>query len=386
VVVFSRRRMKLRISLTLALLFSLLGSVAVSASDDRIGTKGYALVSKDGKFVPHEFTRHPVGPNDVLIEILYSGICHSDIHTARGEWGEVTYPLVPGHEIAGRVTAVGANVTKLKVGDNAGVGCLVNACGHCEQCLKGEEQYCENGRVLTYAAPDRFHGGELTQGGYADKIVVSENFVIKIPPNADLAKVAPLLCAGVTTYSPLKFTHVGKDDEVAIAGFGGLGHLAVQYAVSFGAKVTVFDITEDKRADALKLGAVKYINVNNPEELKRLGNRFRVILSTIPASYDPVMYLRMLKRDGELVILGLPSKEAAPTISIASLVGEGRRKIYGSQIGGIRETQEVVDYSVANNIYPHIETIPIQSLDDAYAKVLAGEVRYRYVIDLKSLK
>jgi uncharacterized zinc-type alcohol dehydrogenase-like protein len=355
------------------------------AQDNLVHTKGYALFSKDGKFTPYEFKRHAVGDNDVLIEILYAGICHSDLHHAWEDWRKETYPMVPGHEIAGRVVKVGKNVTKFKVGDYAGVGCLVNSCGECEYCKKGEEQYCEK-RILTYASKDSYHNNEITQGGYSNNIVVSEKFAIKIPQNAQLEKVAPLLCAGITTYSPIKFTHVKKGDKVAVAGFGGLGHMAVQYAVALGAEVTVFDIAENKRQDALNMGAVKYVNVNHPEELKGLDNSFRVVISTIPAKYDPAMYLRMLKLDGELVILGLPAKENTPSIDIATMIWQARRKIYGSQIGGIPETQEMMDYSVTHNIYPRVEIIPIQKLDEAYQKVLAGEVKFRYVIDMSTLR
>jgi len=373
-----------RFALSLSLLA--LGYSQVAAQEARIPAKGYAMSSKDGKFAPYSFDRHPVGDNDILIEILYAGICHSDIHTAKGQWGEIPYPVVPGHEIAGKVVRVGRKVTKFKVGDYAGVGCMVNACGECEHCKKGEEQYCDNARVLTYADKDVFHHDEITMGGYSNNIVVSEAFAIQIPKNAEMEKVAPLLCAGITTYSPLHATHVGKGDKVAIAGFGGLGHMAVQYAVALGAEVTVFDIAENKRQDALAMGAKRYVNVRNPEELKGLDNSFRVILSTIPANYDPTMYLKMLKLDGELVIVGLPAIKDAPSINISSLVWFARRKVSGSQIGGIKETQEMLDYSVAHHIYPKVEIIPIQKLDEAYQKVLAGEVKFRYVIDMKTLK
>lgn len=377
------KRMKRILFLTIALSAVLV--THLSAQDNRVQSKGYALFAKDGNFAPYEFDRHAVGDNDVLIETLYAGICHSDLHHARAEWREETYPMVPGHEIAGRVVKVGKNVTRFKVGDYAGVGCLVNACGECAHCKKGEEQYCDK-RVLTYASRDIYHNDEMTQGGYSNNMVVSEKFAIKIPGNAQLEKVAPLLCAGITTYSPLKFTHVQKGDKVAIAGFGGLGHMAVQYAAALGAEVTVFDITENKRQDALHMGAAAYVNVRNPEELKGLDNRFRVIVSTIPAKYDPAMYLSMLKIDGEMVILGLPAKENIPSIDIGTMIWKARRKIYGSQIGGIPETQEMLDYSVANNIYPRVEIIPIQKLDEAYRKVLAGEVKFRYVIDMSTLE
>jgi len=357
----------------------------ILAQDVPIQCKGYALFAKDGKFTPYEFQRHSVGSNDVLVEILYAGICHSDLHHSHGDWREETYPMVPGHEIAGRIIQIGKNVTKFKVGDFAGVGCLVNSCGECEYCKNGEEQYCTK-RVLTYACIDPYHNNELTQGGYSKNIVVSEKFAIKIPNNAQIEKVAPLLCAGITTYSPIKFTHITKGDSVAVAGFGGLGHMAVQYAVALGARVTVFDITEEKRKDALGMGAVKYVNVNNPQEMKGLEDSYRVIISTIPSSYDPAMYLKMLKMDGEMVVLGLPAKQNTPSLAISTLVSSSRRKIYGSQIGGIPETQEMLNYSVAHNIYPRVEIIPIQKLDEAYKKVLAGEVKFRYVVDMSTLK
>lgn len=258
--------------------------------------------SKSGVLTAYEFERKTVGDNDVLIEILYSGICHSDIHQSRDEWGGSIFPMVPGHEIAGRVIEVGKNVTKFKVGDLAGVGCMVNSCGVCDRCKAGEEQYCENNKTV-YTYNSRDFEGDPTLGGYSNNIVVTEKFALKIPQGADLARIAPLLCAGTTTYSPLRFTHVGQGDKIAVAGFGGLGHLAVQYAVSFGAEVTVFDISEDKRTDAIRMGATKYVNVNNPEEWKGLENSFRVILSTIPAKFNVEQYVRMLKVDGEMVLI-----------------------------------------------------------------------------------
>ncbi len=381
-------------TLSRILLSLMLSGAALRAADeaahpgagDRVPAKGYAMFSAEGSFQPYAFTRHAVGDHDVLIEILYSGICHSDIHSVRSEWGPSPYPVVPGHEIAGRVVQVGAAVTKFKVGDTAGVGCMVNSCGECDMCLAGEEQFCARGAVFTYGYPDRFHDGEITQGGYANNIVVKDDFVVKIPDGADLTRVAPLLCAGITTYSPLRRADLQPGDEVAVAGFGGLGHLAVKYAVSFGAKVTVFDITEAKRADALAMGATAYVNVNNPDELKGLRGRFDFVLSTIPKPYDPMMYVSMLKLDGEMVIVGLPAMAEAPSILINSFIFNARRKVSGSLIGGMPETQEMVNYSVAHDIYPDVELIPIQQVDDAYAAVVAGEVKFRYVIDMASLQ
>ncbi|NMH28651.1 NAD(P)-dependent alcohol dehydrogenase [Flavobacterium silvaticum] len=358
------------------------------AQNKAVPAKGFAKMSATGNFQAYDFQRHAVGDDEILIDIQYAGICHSDLHTAKGEWGAIDYPIVPGHEIAGRVSQVGKNVTKFKVGDFAGVGCMVNSCGTCEYCKKGEEQYCLKGNVGTYASKDYFHNDELTQGGYSNKIVLAENFAIKIPKNADMKKVAPLLCAGVTTYSPIVHKNVKAGDTIAVAGFGGLGHMAVQYAVKLGAKVTVFDITEDKRADALKMGAVKYVNVKDPAQLKGLDNTYRVIISTIPAKYDLTMYQKMLKLDGDLVILGFPAQKDLPSMTSGDILFGGRRKISGSLIGGIKETQEMLDYSVANNIYPQVEVIPAtaSAIDQAYTNVLDGKVRYRYVIDMQTIK
>ncbi|MCD8044532.1 MAG: NAD(P)-dependent alcohol dehydrogenase [Tannerellaceae bacterium] len=352
--------------------------------DGHVHAKGMAAMDANAQFVPYEFVRHAVGDNDILIEIMYSGICHSDIHQVKEHWGPASFPMVPGHEIAGRVTQVGKNVTKFKVGDYAGVGCMVNSCGICDHCMKGEEQYCDNGKtVYTYNSTDFFHDNTQTKGGYANNIVVSEHFGIKIPEDAPLDKIAPLLCAGITTYSPLRFTNVKAGDKVAVAGFGGLGHMAVQYAVSFGADVTVFDITEEKRKAAEDMGAVRYVNVTDPTQLSGLENSFHVILSTIPYSYDMEMYIPMLKVDGELVQAGMPHNGEYPVIN-TQLLG-GRRKVYGTLIGGIRETQEMIDYSVAKGIYPGIEIINPDQINEAWNKVEAGEVQFRYVIDMSKL-
>lgn len=359
------------------------------SQDGRITSKGLAVNSPDDKFHNYEFTRHAIGDNDVLIEILYSGICHSDLHQVHGDWMPGSYPMVPGHEIAGRVAAVGKNVTKFKVGDFASVGCMVNSCGECEHCKGGEEMFCDERKtVYTYNSRDVFHGGEITMGGYSNNIVVDEHFVVKIPKGADLKRIAPLLCAGITTYSPIMFSHVGKGDKVGVAGFGGLGHMAVKYAVSLGAEVTVFDITEEKREDALRMGAVRYVNVNNPEEQKGLNNTMDFIISTIPAHYEPLMYVSMLKKDGELAIVGLPANSECPSISIGVLPYMANRKIYGSLIGGMKETQEMVDYSVEHGIYPEVKIIPADgaAVDEAYRKIAAGEVKFRYVIDMKTMK
>lgn len=356
--------------------------------EGRIPAKGFAVYEEKGHFRPYEFSRHAVGDHDIQIEILYAGICHSDLHHVFADWGAEEYPMVPGHEIAGRVVAVGKDVTKFKVGDLAGIGCMIGSCRTCDACKHDLEQYCEEGAIMTYHGVDRFNGNEHTQGGYSDMYGVAEDFAIKVPADADIEKVAPLLCAGITSYSPIMQVGVKKGDKVGIAGFGGLGHMGVQYAVSLGADVTVFDITDEKREDALRMGAVRYVNVNRPEELEGLNNTFDFILSTIPAKYEPVMYMKMLKLDGQLGIVGLPAFRNMPSISVADLVMPGaRRKVFGSQIGGIRETQEMLDYSVKHNIYPEVEVIKADGgeIDNAYRNVLDGKVKFRYVIDMKTL-
>ena len=354
-------------------------------ANGRVKSRGFAAVSANMDFKYHEFTRHAVGSNDVLIEILYAGICHSDIHMVEGKSGNT--PLVVGHEIAGRVIQVGSAVTKFKVGDFAGVGCMVNSCGECESCLDNLEQYCLNRAVFTYGSRDRFHDNEITQGGYSDNIVVSEDFAILIPDNAELDKIAPLLCAGITTYSPIKAMNVQKGEKIGIAGFGGLGSMAVKYAVKLGAEVTVFDITEDKRQDALNMGAVRYVNVNNPEDLKNLNNTLNYVISTIPAYYDVNMYMSMLKRGCTMCILGLPRTSKMPTL-IAMVGQHGSKKLFGSLIGGIKETQEMLNYSIENNIYPTVEIIKAdaKTISEAYRKVIDGKVKFRYVIDMRTMK
>lgn len=351
------------------------------SDDERIKTKGYAGMDAKSDLVPYEFECRAVGENDILIDILYSGICHSDIHTVKGDWGDTPYPCIPGHEIVGRVTKIGKDVHKFKVGDIAGVGCMVNSCGECEYCKAGEEQFCTEGAAFTYGSSE---DEGYTKGGYSANIVVKESFAITVPNNVPLDKVAPLLCAGVTTYSPLRYNHVKKGDKVAVAGFGGLGHMAVQYAISMGAEVTVFDITDDKRQAALDMGAVKYVNTKNEGEMKGLNNSFNLLISTIPFAFKVEPYLAMLKVDGTMVLLGVPPIDQTPTLSTYALWG--RRKIYHSLIGGIRETQEMLDYSVKNNIYPKVEVIPIQKINEAYKNVLDGKVQFRYVIDMASLK
>jgi uncharacterized zinc-type alcohol dehydrogenase-like protein len=380
--------MKTSSIVSLALVFASMSTSYAQNKGERIPAKGFAVQEASGHFQPYEFTRHAVGDNDIQIDILYAGICHSDLHHVFADWGAEEYPMVPGHEIAGRVVAVGKNVTKFKVGDYAGIGCMIGSCRHCEACEQDLEQYCEEGAVMTYHGIDRFNGNEHTQGGYSNTYVVAEDFAIRVPSNADIEKVAPLMCAGITAYSPLMQAGVKKGDKVGIAGFGGLGHMGVQYAVSLGADVTVFDITDDKREDALRMGATKYVNVNNPEDLKGLDRTFDFILSTIPAKYAPVMYMKMLKLNGQLGIVGLPALRNMPSLTVSELIFQGHRNVFGSQIGGIKETQEMLDYSVEHNIYPEVEVIKArgEEIDKAYQNVLDGKVKFRYVIDMHTME
>ncbi|MDO5113371.1 MAG: NAD(P)-dependent alcohol dehydrogenase [Planctomycetia bacterium] len=351
-----------------------------------VPAKGFAVHEEKGHFQPYEFTRHAMGDNEIQIEILYAGICHSDLHHVFADWGKEEYPMVPGHEIVGRVVKVGKDVKKFQVGDYAGIGCMVGSCRECDACGDHREQYCP-GVVLTYHDRDQFHDNEVTQGGYSNNYVLAEDFAIKVPADAEIEKVAPLFCAGITTYSPIRFAGVKKGDKVGIAGYGGLGHMGVQYAVALGAEVTVFDITEEKRADALRMGAKRYVNVNTPDDLQGLGNSFDFILSTIPDNYDMNMYLKMLKYNGKFAIVGLPPFAKMPSLSLEKFIWQGGRQVFGSQIGGIKETQEMLDYSVANKIYPEVEIIPAdgKAIDEAYQNVLKGKVKFRYVIDMQTL-
>lgn len=344
----------------------------------RIQSKGYALLSKDAKFTPFEFTRHKIGENDILIKIKYSGICHSDIHTARSEWGKAIYPCVPGHEIAGEVIAIGEKVSKFKVGDLAGVGCMVNSCGECEACKASLEQFCQNGKTIyTYNSKDVFHDNENTYGGYSNNIVVSEKFAIKVPNNTPLEKVAPLLCAGITTYSPLKFSKIKEGSKVAIAGFGGLGVMALKYAIKMGAKVSIFARNENKKQKAIELGASEFYT-----STENVNERFDLIISTIPTPYDISAYMKLLKIGGELCIVGLPPHDISPKISANEFVFNANKKVYGSLIGGIEQTQEMLDFSIKNEIYPEIELIKPTQIDQAYENLTNGKAKFRYVIDM----
>ena len=370
---------------TCSLLFLL--AFGLSALAQGVKTKGFAVMQPGFDFQEYEFSRHACTDNEIQLDVLYCGICHSDLHEARQDWFSEHYPLVPGHEIVGRVAKVGKNVTRFKVGDYAGVGCIVNSCRACDYCLHDRQQYCQK-MVSAYNSVDYCHADEAQQGGYANTFLVPEDYAIRIPEGADLKRVGPLLCAGVTTYSPIRFAGVKAGQRVGIAGFGGLGHMALQYAVALGAKVTVFDITEAKRGDALRLGAERYVNVTHPDELEGLASTFDFILSTIPAPYDPNMYLQMLDFGGQLGIVGIPAFKDVPSLSLDKFILSGGRRVFGSMIGGIKETQEAVDYFVGHGIYPEVELIKADAdtIGQAFRNVLDGKVKFRYVIDMKSMK
>ncbi|UZX01232.1 NAD(P)-dependent alcohol dehydrogenase [Arthrobacter sp. CDRTa11] len=345
-----------------------------------LSVNAYAAPSATGDLVPTTIERRDVGPHDVLIEIKYAGICHSDIHTVRGDWGPQQYPLAPGHEIAGIVTEVGAEVTKHAIGDRVGVGCMVNSCRECANCLKGEEQYCLNGMIGTYGAEDR--DGTVTQGGYSTHVVVTEDFVVRIPEGLDLAAAAPLLCAGITTFSPLRRWGAGPGKKVAVVGLGGLGHMAVKLASAMGAEVTVLSQSLKKQEDGLRLGADSYYATNDPATFELLAGTFELIINTVSASIDISAYLQLLTLDGALVNVGAPA-EPLPVNAFALIMG--RRSFAGSMIGGIRETQEMLDFCAEHGLGAEIEVIPASKINDAYERVLASDVRYRFVIDTSTL-
>ena len=357
--------------------------LAAVKNGEPIPSKGLAAFSADFHFAPHTFTRHALGDSDILIEILYAGICHSDLHSVLGDHHVPQYPIIPGHEILGRVIAVGANVTKFKIGDFAGIGCMVNSCGECAACKASEEQFCLNAKtVFTYNSADVFHGGATTFGGYSNNYVLSEKFAIKVPATAQLEKVAPLLCAGITTYSPIRFSKVSAGQKVAVAGVGGLGHMALKYMLALGAEVTGFDIVAEKKERVLSLGAKRFVDVNSPE-FSQIKDEFDFIISTIPYQYDINAYHKMLKRKGEMAIVGLPKE--SPHLNASAMIWQFQRKIYSSLIGGIKETQEMLDFSVSHNIYPEIELIAVKDIDSAYQKVADGKADFRMVLDMKTL-
>ncbi|WP_319431875.1 NAD(P)-dependent alcohol dehydrogenase [Mycobacterium sp. RTGN5] len=342
----------------------------------------YAATSATDPLTKTTITRRDVGPHDVQLDIHFAGICHSDIHTVRGEWGPVEYPMVPGHEIAGVVTEVGPEVTKYKVGDRVGVGCFVDSCRECSNCKAGLEQYCTNpGMVGTYNGVGR--DGEPTQGGYSGAIVVDENYVLRIPDSVALDAAAPLLCAGITLYSPLRHWNAGPDKKIAVIGLGGLGHVGVKLAKAMGAHVTVLSQSLKKMEDGLRLGADEYYATSDPDTFKKLAGTFDLILNTVSANLDLNAYLGTLALDGTLVELGMP--EHPMSVPAAGLIG-GRRSISGSLIGGIAETQEMLDFCAEHGVAPEIEVIAPDYINEAYERVLASDVRYRFVIDTASLR
>jgi uncharacterized zinc-type alcohol dehydrogenase-like protein len=344
-------------------------------------TRGYATEGPTSKLGPFTFERREPGPRDVRIEILYCGVCHSDIHQARDEWGGSIYPMVPGHEIVGRVAHAGAEVTRFKVGDLAGVGCFVDSCRACRNCRDGEEQYCENHLVSTYNGTERDEKTP-TYGGYSSQIVVEEDYTLRVPEGLPLPNVAPLLCAGITTYSPLRRFKIGEGQRVGVVGLGGLGHMGVKLAASMGAEVTVFSTSPDKEPDARGLGAHKFVVTKEPEKLAPLAGTYDFILDTVSAPHDVNMYLNLLRREGVMALVGAPEKPLE--VHSFSLISGGK-VLAGSMIGGIRETQEMLDYCADKGITSDVEVIDIRHINEAYERTVRGDVRYRFVIDMKTL-
>lgn len=344
-------------------------------------TKSYAVHNASSPLEPWNLERRAVGAQDVLFEILYCGVCHSDIHQARNEWGNSIYPMVPGHEIVGKVLEVGSEVTKFKVGDTVGVGCLVDSCQRCENCDKGLEQFCKNGSSGTYNDHEQ-DGTTVTYGGYSKHIVVNEKFVLKVSDKLPLEAVAPLLCAGITTYSPLRHWKVGKGHKVGVVGLGGLGHMAVKFAASFGAEVTMLSTSPSKETDARRLGANKFLLTTDKEQLKANANYFDFIINTVSAPHDYNALLKLLNTNGTMICVGAPPTPSE--IQGMMLIGN-RRSIAGSLIGGIPETQEMLDYCAEHNIVSDIELIPIEYINEAYERILKSDVKYRFVIDMKTL-
>ncbi len=346
-----------------------------------IPAKGYAAQTPTSTLAPFEFQRRPIGPRDVLMEVQYCGICHSDIHQARDEWGGSIFPMVPGHEIVGAVREVGSGVSRFKAGDIVGVGCMVNSCRTCASCRDGLEQYCEGKRVLTYNDTE-MDGKTPTYGGYSNLLVVDQDFTLRVPANLDLKGVAPLLCAGITTYSPLRHWGLSKGQRLGVIGLGGLGHMAVKFGVSFGAEVAVLSTSPKKQADARRLGAHHFCPTSDDSALQKLDGSLDLIIDTVSAPHDLSRMVNLLKRDGTLVMVGAsPDALALQTFSI---IGK-RRAVAGSLIGGIKETQEMLDYCGAHSITSDIELIAMRDVNNAYERVLKSDVRYRFVIDLKTL-
>jgi uncharacterized zinc-type alcohol dehydrogenase-like protein len=345
-------------------------------------TKAYAAYNSKDPLAPFEFSRRELRPADVQIDILFCGVCHSDIHQVRDEWGGSIYPMVPGHEIVGKVIKTGEGVTKFKVGDTVGVGVLVDSCRTCKNCNNDFENYCVEGMTGTYNGMER-DGITVAQGGYSTQIVVDERYVLSVSEKLDMKAVAPLLCAGITTYSPLRFAKVTKGTKVGVVGLGGLGHMGVKFAASFGAEVTMLSTSPEKEADAKKLGAHHFLLTTDEAQMKAKANYFDVILNTISANHDYEKYLNLLDLEGKLLVVGLPSEQ--PKVNPFALI-TNRRSIIGSMIGGMKETQEMLDYCAGNNIVSEVELINMQQINEAYERMIKGDVHYRFVIDLSSIK
>jgi len=344
--------------------------------------KAYAAQSATSPLVPHKISRRELTADDVAIDILYCGVCHSDLHTVRNEWGGTTYPVVPGHEITGKVTAVGEKVTKFRVGDSVGVGCMVDSCGTCSSCQQGLENYCLSTPTFTYNSPDKHLGG-MTHGGYSNRVVVDQSFVLRISEKLNLAAAAPLLCAGITTYSPLRHWKVGPGQKVGVVGLGGLGHMAVKFAHAFGAKVVLFTTSPGKTADGIRLGADEVVVSRNAGEMQKHAGSFDFILDTVSAQHDINQYLTLLKLDGTLTLVGAPEKPL-PVLAFHLLFP--RRQFAGSGIGGVAETQEMLDFCAEQGIVCEVEMIGMEQVNAAYERMLKGEVKYRFVIDIASMK
>ena len=344
-------------------------------------TKAYGAESASTPIVPLTIQRRAPKPHDVEIEILYCGVCHSDLHTARNEWGMTVFPIVPGHEIVGKVTAVGSHVKKYKVGDRAAIGCLVDSCRECDNCKDGLEQYCSNGMVGTYGGMEK-DGSGATNGGYSKSIVAHEDFVLRISDKLDLAATAPLLCAGITTYSPLRHWKVGKGTKVAVLGLGGLGHMGVKIAAAMGAEVTMLSHTASKEADAKRLGAHKFVLTSDEARIKSVMGNFDFILDTVSAEHDYNFYLGLLRTNGVMVCVGAPP---SPAVVPAFNLIFGRKSIAGSLIGGIPETQEMLDFCAEHNIVSDVEIIAMKDINEAYERLLKSDVKYRFVIDMATL-
>jgi len=344
-------------------------------------TKAYAALNATTPLTPFSFLRRAPGPQEIEIDIAYCGICHTDIHHARNEWHGTTYPCVPGHEIVGRVNRAGGRVKQFKEGDLAAVGCMVESCRECEPCKSGLENLCEQGTTWTYNSQDKKHGG-TTYGGYAEAIVLDEVYALRVPASLNLAATAPLLCAGITTYSPLRRWRVGAGQKVGVVGLGGLGHMGVKIAAALGSRVVLFTTSPGKSEDAIRLGAQEVVLSRNEAEMKRHLNSFDFILDTVAAPHDVNAYLELLKRDATLVLVGVPDKPLA--VNASTLISK-RRQFAGSVIGGIAETKEMLDFCAEHNITSDIEMIPIQKVNEAFERILKNDVKYRFVIDMKSL-